>query len=184
MQSLVNVEIAEIDGSGVKGSISKVLYPAVFPEPAAIRAVVLFGSAHHIRFCNGQYDSLNFLQLKSMALRSVNHAIQDGNTSDATIAAIANIATTEAMFGSPDVFHTHMLGLLGMVQARGGLDMLGVDGVLERCLLWIDSHGSHVSGMEPHFSKKDYSQHSARPKALHPSPSKQRFLTARHDTAP
>ncbi|KAK4504676.1 hypothetical protein PRZ48_002637 [Zasmidium cellare] len=179
MVTLVNIDIAEIDGTGVKGSISNVLYPAVSSEQAALRAVVLFGSAHHTHLCNASYESLNFLQLKGMTLRSINAAVQEGVTSDAIITAVFNLATTEAMFGSPEVFHLHMMGLLGLVRARGGLDMLGIGGLVERCLIWIDSHGSHMNGMKPHFSSKDYSNSKIRTSAGHPSPSKKYFMTAR-----
>lgn len=59
----------------------------------------------------------------------------------------AKIAAYEAIFGSNEVFAAHMKGLRMMLKLRGGLANLGLNGLLERMLVWIDLNAAHLTGM-------------------------------------
>ena len=72
--------------------------------------------------------------------------------SDQTIAAVAKMASYEAMFGSPSLCHTHMRGLQSMVQARGGLEaMTGLGGFMMRMVMWIDINSAFLIGGAAYF---------------------------------
>lgn len=58
------------------------------------------------------------------------------------------MAAYEAVFGDSEVFAAHMKGLQMMLKLRGGLSNLGLNGLLERMLVWIDLNAAHLTGME------------------------------------
>lgn len=108
-----------------------------------------------------------------MAIRAINEALEDPvrATSDQLIAAVAKMAQYEALFGDKAIFNTHMTGLLRMVSLRGGLPALGLDGLLERMLLWIDVNASSVMKVHKvYFDKEAFPSNF-----VHPTPDPRRF---------
>lgn len=107
-----------------------------------------------------------------MAIREINGALEDPQraTSDQLIAAVAKMASYEALFGDRQIFNTHMTGLLRMVSLRGGLPALGLGGLLERILLWIDSNAAHITGSHIYFDRAAFPS-----SAVHPRPDPHRF---------
>ena len=74
------------------------------------------------------------------------------DTLDQVIAAVGKMASYEAMYGSPDLFHVHMNALLRMIYRRPeGLNALGLGGLLTRMVLWIDSNSSFLLGTKLYF---------------------------------
>ena len=71
--------------------------------------------------------------------------------SDAVIGAVAKMASYEAMFGLPELYHTHMRGLQNMIKMRGGLGTLGLDGLLQRMVLWIDINSAFLLNSPAYF---------------------------------
>jgi hypothetical protein len=49
------------------------------------------------------------------------------------------MASLEFIYGEVSVFHAHMKGLAKMVELRGGIDALGLGGMLGELVMWIDS---------------------------------------------
>lgn len=122
---------------------------------ASLHAVMLFGASHYGRSRNSKSHTIDLLQLRGMAIREINVALEDGvrATSDQVIAAVGKLAAYEAIFGDANIFHTHMIGLLRIVSLRGGLPALGLDGLLERMLLWIDSNAAQYMRTHIYFDK-------------------------------
>ena len=82
--------------------------------------------------------------------RTIEAGKTDGRaTSDQMVAAVAKMATYELLFGQREAFHLHMTGLQRIVSLRHGLQALGLQGLLERNLLWIDANGAEMKGNEP-----------------------------------
>ena len=84
-----------------------------------------------------------------------NHALADQyrSCSDQLIIGVANMAVIEAVFGSEEIYHVHMAGLMRILRLRGGLQNLGYGGYMARALLWYDVNCSAVIGCTPYLSK-------------------------------
>jgi hypothetical protein len=61
------------------------------------------------------------------------------------------MAAHEALFGTRKTYRTYMQGLTQIVRLRGGLLALGLDGLMKRFLLWIDSNTSLITGLPLSF---------------------------------
>jgi hypothetical protein len=114
-------------------------------------------------------DSGDLLYLRAMAtaIEEIKLALVDDirRATDRTIAIVAPMAAYEALLGDPKVYRTHMQGIVVMVRSRGELVALGMNGLLLRFLLWIDSSISHVTG---HHNFLEHTE-------LHPPPSPKQF---------
>lgn len=55
------------------------------------------------------------------------------------------------MFGTLHTYNLHMQGLARMVSLRGGLDSLGLDGLLRRIIIWIDRNAAFFIGSSLYF---------------------------------
>lgn len=73
---------------------------------------------------------------------------QQQRLSDGLIGAVAKMVSFEAMHGDLAAFEVHMLGLRRMVEMRGGLGALGLNGLLRRMVIWIDLNSSFLLGKE------------------------------------
>lgn len=73
------------------------------------------------------------LELRGYVLRRINQALEDQSraTSDAMLAAVLLLATFEALHGLVGVYPVHMMGLMDMVNQRGGFQALGCEGCAE-----------------------------------------------------
>jgi hypothetical protein len=82
-----------------------------------------------------------YLGLRQKAISSINEAVAHRRrcTSDEAIEALFIVASLESIYGEVSVFHVHMKGLAKMVDLRGGIDALGLGGVLGELVMWIDS---------------------------------------------
>lgn len=97
----------------------------------------------------------NLLDLRCEALQSINQAIgmQHGNgvLSDALIGAVTEMASYEASFGDLDNYTVHMQALSKIARLRGGLERLGLDGLLRRIVAWVDRKGASLYGSMLYF---------------------------------
>jgi hypothetical protein len=90
-----------------------------------------------------------------MAITEISSALADDThgITDQLIAAVVQMAAYEALFGDSVICHTHMRGLSRMVNMRGGLSTLGLDGLLEHLVLWVDANISHLIGSRLYLDK-------------------------------
>ncbi|KAG4438619.1 hypothetical protein IFR05_005902 [Cadophora sp. M221] len=115
-------------------------------DPALFRGTLMHAAMHQ-RLVNGGYDQGEQAQLKRDTITLVNQRLEDPvlSHSDFTIGAVnqeGNIALSDV----------HLSGLEKMVALRGGIDNLGLAGVLRRKILWGDLLNATISGREPRFS--------------------------------
>ncbi|QIW99993.1 hypothetical protein AMS68_005511 [Peltaster fructicola] len=148
-------------------------FPFVMTDPAPMHAVMLVAASHYGRARGPRAHAIDLLQLRGMAIHEINNALEDPvrALSDQLIAAVAKMAAYEALFGDRSTYNTHMTGLLRMVSLRGGLPALGLEGLLERVLLWIDVNASHVTASHIYFDKAAFPT-----SAVHPRPDPSRFF--------
>ena len=166
------VDIPDLDGPDAKGLLRSRFFPFVLTDPAPLHAVMLMAASHFGNVRGPQSHTIDILQLRGMAIREINDALTDSTraTSDQLVAAVAKMASYEALFGDRSIFNTHMTGLLRMVSLRGGLPALGLDCLLERILLWIDANAAHITVSHLYFDRAAFPS-----TARHPRPDPQRF---------
>ncbi|KAK5132275.1 hypothetical protein LTR08_009263 [Meristemomyces frigidus] len=166
------VDIPDVDAATVTGLLRTQFFPFVMTDAAPLHAVMLLATSHYGRARGSRSHAIDLLQLRGMAIGEINSALEDPRraTSDQLITAVAKMASYEALFGDRDIFNTHMTGLMRMVTLRGGLPQLGLNGLLERVLLWIDSNATYIVGTHLYFDKAAFPT-----SAVHPRPDPQRF---------
>lgn len=121
-------------------------------------AVLLMAASHYCAINPHSANLIDLLYLKSKALTEINIALRDPKraTSDAIIGAVMKMAAYEAVFGDSAVFSAHMKGLSLMLKMRGGLGTLGLDGLLERMVVWIDLNAAFVCGLSKLFGNEEF----------------------------
>lgn len=170
--SNMTIDIPGMDEVETRDLLRSRFFPFIMTDPALLHAVMLMAASHYTSAYGSRSHPIDLLQLRGMAIREINQSLADPvrGTCDQLIAAVANMASHEALFGDRRVFHTHMTGLLRMVSLRGGLHNLGLRGLLERILLWVDANASHITGSHIYFDR-----HAFPTTAVHPRPNPTRF---------
>jgi hypothetical protein len=140
-------------GTNTEGLLRLQVFSSILADPASLHAVILVASSHYIRAQGSNSDIIDLLQLSDMAIREIRSALVDDRrgTSDPLIAAVAYMASYEALFCSRTICETHMEGLTIMVNLRGGLSALGFEGLLENIVRCTDSNASSATGSRSHF---------------------------------
>ena len=112
-------------------------------------AVLLMSASNYCIVNPSKAALIDLLALKARALTEINAALASPKRAitDAMIGAVMKMASYEAVFGDSAVFAAHMKGLQMMIRLRGGLSTLGLNGLLERMVVWIDFNAAHLTGM-------------------------------------
>lgn len=118
-------------------------------DAATMYSVLLMAASHYCIVNPDPTATIDLLLLKARALAEINAGLASEKraTTDAMIGAVAKMAAYEAVFGDPNAFAAHMKGLQMMVKMRGGLSNLGLNGLLERIVVWIDFNAAHLLGV-------------------------------------
>jgi len=119
---------------------------------------MLLAASHYESEYGSNNHGFDIFALRSMAISGMNeHLLSPASSlSDELVGAILHVAAYEALFGDRNAFAMHMSGLQKIVELRGGLSTLGLDGLLERMLLWVDVNASFATGFDIFFNKRDY----------------------------
>jgi hypothetical protein len=154
----VAVDIPDLDSPNHKGLLRRRWFPLAMEEPSTMYAVLLMAASHYCAVNPHSANLIDLLYLKSRALTEINIALRDQEraTSDAVIGAVMKMAAYEAVFGDSAVFSAHMRGLSLMLDLRGGLETLGLDGLLERMVVWIDLNAHFVCGLSKLFGNEAF----------------------------
>lgn len=168
----MGLDIPGLDEPTVTAILRRRLFPLIMTDAATLHAVLLLAASRYGRRHGPRSHAIDILQLRGMAIREINQAltVPARGTSDQIIMAVAEMATYEALFGSHEIFNTHMTGLTRMVTLRGGLPALGLDGLIERILLWIDVNVAHVNRSRLYFDRVAFPT-----RETHPRPDPRRF---------
>lgn len=154
----VAVEIPDLDLPNQRGLLRRRWFPLAMEEPSTMYAVLLMAASHYCAINPHSANLIDLLYLKSKALTEINNALRDPKraTSDAVIGAVMKMAAYEAVFGDSAVFSAHMKGLSLMLKMRGGLATLGLDGLLERMVVWIDLNAAFICGLTKLFGNEAF----------------------------
>jgi hypothetical protein len=149
------VDIPEIDLPGNHGLLRTTWFPLVMTEPALFSVIILLAASHYASLQdNPCHLRINLLSLRCEAVSSINRSLEvqlPDSTHDALIGAIAKMASYEAMFGSLENYDIHMQGLSRAISLRGGLTSLGLNGLLQRIVVWIDHNAAFLHGSAIYF---------------------------------
>lgn len=146
------IDMPELDEPDAPGLLRTRWFPMVLTEAATFQVIVLLAASHFASLHPLQADGSQLLQLKSKAISLVGASLASIGPSDQMIAAVAKMASYEAIFGDLRAFQAHMAGLLKMVEIRGGLSSLGLNGMLARMCVWIDRNSAFVQNISCHFT--------------------------------
>jgi hypothetical protein len=135
------VSVPEID-LGEKNALRDVWFPFAMTEPSVFQTVMLLSSSNYAFVTKDTSKVPNLLLLRQKALKYINEGLRDPNRklSDQLIVAVAKIACYEAMYGTYAAYCIHMEGLVRMLEEKGGIQNLGLGGLLMRMCLWIDNN--------------------------------------------
>ncbi|KAI6869698.1 hypothetical protein KC338_g3359 [Hortaea werneckii] len=168
------VDIPGVDPATVRELLRTRFYPFITTDAATMHTVILVAASRFTKLHGVHSHGIELLSLRGMAIREINAALEDPRraTSDQLVTAVAKMASYEALFGDRNVCHTHMTALLRMVTLRGGLPQLGLDGLLERLLLWIDANATCIMDRPKNYFDKDAFPTTA----VHPRPNPQKYV--------
>lgn len=139
------VPFPEIDGEGEPARLlAKSWFPMILHSPAAFEVTMLFSASHLASSLDGELDESSLLQLKHFASHSLCNLVSSGRVDDETISAAAKMACYEAIFGSAKTYCMHMKAVSQMVALRGGIEKLGLAGLLGRLILFIDTNSAYL----------------------------------------
>lgn len=153
------VPILELDGPRRVGLLRTSWFPLVMTDPALFQTVLLMAAASYAEATRFRGAKPYLLELKAAALRELNASLtgpEGSALSDAAIGAVAKMASYEAQVGNREAYETHMYGLQRMVSLRGGIFSLGLDGLLRRCIMWIDTGCSKALGCRRFFAGDEF----------------------------
>ena len=152
--SCMAVDIPELDEAGKPGLLRSRWFPMVITEAATLHVVLLTAASHYASSRNIPQISSILFKMKGEAIRSINAGLRNTTEeiTDQLIGAVAKMASYEAMFGDPNLFHLHMRAVYRMVKIRGGLETLGLNGLLGRMVLWIDINSSFLLNSTLYFA--------------------------------
>ncbi|KAL5046124.1 hypothetical protein BDW71DRAFT_71294 [Aspergillus fruticulosus] len=148
------VDIPELDQPGNRGLLRTDWFPLVMTEPSLFLAIILLAASNYASVQTEPTGmKLHLLRMRCEAVQAVNKSLelQPSFVSDALIGAIAKMASYEAMYGNLDNYAVHMQGLQRAVELRGGLNALGLGGLLRRIVIWIDRNGAFLNGSTLYF---------------------------------
>ncbi|KAL7792515.1 hypothetical protein V8C37DRAFT_126369 [Trichoderma ceciliae] len=142
------VDIPELDEPDNKGLLRSRWFRLATTEISTFQVVLLLSAGNYITVKGGIAAEQGFEmeQLRIDALKSIGIAMNEQSKalSDSVIGAVAKMASFEAMHGDENSFRVHMDAAKRLVTMRGGLQNLGLGGLLRRMLIWIDLNGGFL----------------------------------------
>jgi hypothetical protein len=119
-------------------------------EPATMYAALLMAASHYAVVNPSKENKRNAELLRARAIHEIIAVVSEPGRAitDAMIGAVAKMAAYEAIFGDTQRFQAHMEGVHMMLKLRGGLSTLGLDGLLERMLVWINLNACWLTGVK------------------------------------
>lgn len=160
------VDIPELDGPDTPGLLRSSWFPLVISEPACFDVIMLLSASNYVSLKQIRDSTTQLLQLKSNAIENITFALATDNAEsetnknhlrDGIIGAVAKMASFEAVHGDVKTYSLHMKAVQRMVEERGGLENLGLDGLLRRIVIWIDLNGAFLLGTERFFPGQYFS---------------------------
>ncbi|OAP54814.1 hypothetical protein AYL99_11262 [Fonsecaea erecta] len=150
------VSVPELDAGSQSILLQTLWFPMVLSSPIVFQVIVLFAASHYATMDNDMTMGETILLFKQCAISGITRALSPGSKGlayrDEIVAAVAKMASYEAVFGDKSAYHCHMEAVNRMVEARGGLTALGLEGFLSRLLVFIDTNSAFLLNTPLHLS--------------------------------
>ncbi|KAH7393220.1 hypothetical protein BKA64DRAFT_80788 [Cadophora sp. MPI-SDFR-AT-0126] len=144
--SQILIDTPAVSEPGKVFRLRTVWFPMMMTSSTCFYAALsLAGSMLHARR-QLPLDAPALLEIRQKAISSINATLSNKEDckTDQTIGAVFCLSLLESFLGHPELFQMHMAGLAKMVRMRGGLDELGLDGLLRRMIIWLDFNHARV----------------------------------------
>jgi Fungal specific transcription factor domain len=141
-----------LDEPGKPGLLRTRWFPMVLTEAATFLVIMLLAASHLVLLHDLKSHGPILLQMKSNAIAAVRNALAADGPTDQLIGAVVKMASYEAMFGDQKSFELHMAGLIKMIEMRGGLSSLGLNGMLARMCVWVDRNSAMLLNTPLHLT--------------------------------
>ncbi|KIW74097.1 hypothetical protein Z517_12507 [Fonsecaea pedrosoi CBS 271.37] len=151
------VAVPELDGDSRSVLLQTSWFPMVLSSPIIFQVIVLFSASHYAARQNDMTLAETILFLKQCAISGIAQALSPASKKgmvyrDEIIAAVAKMASYEAIFGDEGAYHCHMDAVKRMLEERGGLAALGLEGFLSRLLVFIDTNSAFLLNAPLHLN--------------------------------
>ncbi|KIX96437.1 uncharacterized protein Z520_07703 [Fonsecaea multimorphosa CBS 102226] len=150
------VAVPELDGESQSALLPTLWFPMVLSSPIVFQVIVLFSASHYAARQNDTTLAETLLRFKQCAISGITQALSPASKGmalrDEIIAAVAKMASYEAIFGDESAYHCHMEAVEKMLEGRGGLAALGLEGFLSRLLVFIDTNSAFLLNTPLHLS--------------------------------
>lgn len=128
-------------------------FPVMLSNSTLFKAGLAVGSAL-LNLKLFQKDPATELFMRQRAIIAINKDLENEAIypSDELMSAVHNMAFMESICKSPS-FSIHMSGLKRMVEVRGGLEKLGMDGLYATMIRWLDFNHAKTHGTQLFFDQ-------------------------------
>lgn len=147
------VDIPDLDQDR-PGSLRSTWFPFVISHDGLLDIIFLLSGTRYLNDQSQHDDVRPFLvNLKQRALVKLRRVIMHStvHNSDQAIGVVIKMAAFEAMYGTPEAFDFHMKALRQLVDSRGGLAELGLEGLLQRMVCWVDYNAACLMNSRVYF---------------------------------
>ncbi|MCJ1403316.1 hypothetical protein MMC11_006539 [Xylographa trunciseda] len=157
-------------------------------EDEALLHATIFHQAMY--FCKAlpgvKHDYNEIWKHQTISITLINERLGNENeaTTDATIAAVACLASGENSFGTPKSANVHMSGLEEMIRLRGGLQNLGMQGLLNKLVIWADQCNAAITSSGLRFNTAYFSTTDEPPSEFSIAPPEDLFEMGNTTDAP
>jgi len=146
------VDVPELD-LGMPGLLRESWFRFVLADPTAFHTVILLAASSYVSLNGTTKDVPNLVHLKQQAVHAVLTDLQDQDRldTDHLVSAVVKLACHEAIYGTYSTYEVHMKAVLMLLTRRGGLGTLGLNGLLKRICLWVESNAAFLHNSPRQF---------------------------------
>jgi hypothetical protein len=146
------VDIPELD-LGVPGLLRTSWFNFTLSDPTSFHVVILLAASNYVSTTGRTKDVPDLLYLKQRAICSTLAALENTNSviNDQLISSTMKLASYEAIYGTFSAYRMHMTAAKKLVAQIGGLDKLGLNGLLMRICLWIECNSAFLHNSSQKF---------------------------------
>ncbi|KAE9374865.1 hypothetical protein N431DRAFT_438260 [Stipitochalara longipes BDJ] len=129
--------------------------PAAMTDEALLHSTLASSGGHMLFYTNlpsiPSSSLANYLYHKTETIRVINERLRNTTEvlTDESLGAIALLITSQTCQGDYNEMNIHMRGLSQLVNMRGGLGHLGMNGLLAGEILWCDNVTAFLSASKP-----------------------------------
>jgi len=135
------VNVPELD-LGLPGLLRESWFRFVLADPTTFHATILLAASSYVSVNGRTSDVPDLAHLKQRAVQAVRSDLQNYERldTDHLVSAVVKLACHEAIYGTYSLYEIHMKAVAMLLSRRGGLNSLGLNGLLKRMCLWVESN--------------------------------------------